>query len=197
MAVAARGVTLAKSGLALVTGFDAVVPVGGVLIVRSNDRAAGAALVAAICGRYPVASGDLKTVGLVLPTRAGAVRRRSALVQLRPSPAPVEELRSALGADIELVGLCDVDSLGENGERAAIAELLNRARLARLPEPDGGHDGDRDALPSAITIVASCAPGADVSDVVGFGRMVVGTYDVAIDERVPSPSAEALAAEVG
>jgi RND superfamily putative drug exporter len=197
MAVAARGVTLTKSGLELVTGFDAMVPVGGVLIVRANDRAASAALVAAICGRYPVASGDLKTAGLVLPTRAGAVRRRSALVQLRPSPAPVEELRSALGADIELVGLCDVDSLGENGERAAIAELLNRTRLARLPESDRGHDGDRDALPSAITIVASCAPGADVSDVVGVDRMVVGTYDVAIDERVPPPSAEALAAEVG
>src|SRR6185437_78812 len=92
LAIAADGVTLTRSGLELVTGFDAGVPSGGVLLVRSTDRAATAALVAAICGRYPVASGRLKVAGLVLPTRAGAVRRRSGLVQLRPSPAPVDEV---------------------------------------------------------------------------------------------------------
>ncbi|GAB3795462.1 hypothetical protein GCM10028798_04230 [Humibacter antri] len=173
-AVAAEGVSLTKSGLELVSGFDAMVPAGSVLIVRSSDRLAAAALVAALCGRYPVASGKLKVAGLVLPTRAGAVRKRSTLVQVRPSPAPVEEVRRALDADAEILGLCDLDSLGERGERAAIAELLTRARSARLPVTDA-RAIHADAV--AITIVASCAPDANIAEILGAASTGAGLFD--------------------
>jgi RND superfamily putative drug exporter len=160
-AIAAESVTLTKSGLELVGGLDARVPRGGVLIVRSRDRMAAAAVVAAICGRFPVASGRLKVAGFVLPTRAGAVRKRSGLVQLRPSPAPVEEVRQVLGGGVQVIGLCDLDSLGEERERQAIAQLLAEATTAR--STDGSAT---DAASSAVTVVASCAPDADVSDIV-------------------------------
>lgn len=177
-AIAAQDVTLTRSGLELVSNFAAMVPAGRVLLVRSGDRAAGAALVAAICGRYPVASGMLKVAGLVLPTRAGAVRKRSAVVELRSSRAPGDELRLAIGVDTELIGLCDLDSVGEADERRAIADALNMARAASLPIAAGGVASDR---PAGITVVASCPPDADVSDIVG-----ADVYEVTIGEHAPA-----------
>jgi RND superfamily putative drug exporter len=188
LAIAADGVTLTRSGLELVTGFDAGVPSGGVLLVRSTDRAATAALVAAICGRYPVASGRLKVAGLVLPTRAGAVRRRSGLVQLRPSPAPVDEVHRILGTGALVIGLCDLDSLGEERERAAIAELLSAATAG-----GAGGAGATDARSSAVTIVASCAPDSDVSGIVGTAPC----FEVTIGGPAPLAQPPAEEAEVG
>ncbi|QDZ15383.1 hypothetical protein [Humibacter ginsenosidimutans] len=177
MAIAADDVSVARSGLDLVTGFAALVPNGGVLVVRSDDAAAGAALVAAICGRYPVASGTLKVAGLVLPTRAAAVRARSALVPLRASRSPADDVRRALAPGVELLGLCDLDAVGEARERSGLARALGRARNG-IP-----HGRGKDAPPTPVTIVASCSPSADVSDLVGDADVV----EVTIDAPVAAP----------
>jgi hypothetical protein len=71
-----------------------------------------------------------------------------------------------LGGGVQMIGLCDLDSLGEERERQAIAQLLAEAMRAR---PTNG--SATDATSSAITVVASCAPDADVSDIVGSARL--------------------------
>jgi hypothetical protein len=73
----------------------------------------------------------------------------------------VEEVRQVLGGGVQVIGLCDLDSLGEERERQAIAQLLAEATTAR--STDGSAT---DAASSAVTVVASCAPDADVSYIV-------------------------------
>ncbi|GAB3394583.1 MMPL family transporter [Humibacter soli] len=153
LAVAAEDVTIEKSGLELVSGFTARVPYGGVLVVRSDDRVAGAALVAALCGRAPVTSGRLRVDGRVLPSRSGAVRSHSGVVTLRGASDPLGAVRLVLGDDVTLIGLCDVEGIVDARDRAAVADVLRRARAA-----SGGR----------LTVVASCSPDADVDDVVGL-----------------------------
>ncbi|MGA0567646.1 MMPL family transporter [Rathayibacter sp. KR2-224] len=187
MAIAAEGVTLTRGGLDLVEGVDVLVPRGGVLLVRSSDREASAAFVAAVCGRYPLASGTLKVAGLVLPTRTAAVRRLSCLIRTGGSDSPARDVRRALASGVEVIGLCDLDTLGDAHERAAVADELTAGR-----EAAGGLGSGTDVRGRTVTLVASCAPDADVWDIVGPAE----TYEVAVGGQVLAPAIEPIAAGV-
>ncbi|WP_243061887.1 MMPL family transporter [Humibacter sp. RRB41] len=161
LAIAASDVSIQRSGLDVVTGFSARVPYGDVLVVRSDDRMAGAALVAAICGRRPAASGRLKVDGYVLPSRSGAVRGRSGVVPLRGALRPVDRARIVLRSGVALIGLCDIDAVAGGRDRAALAALLQDARAAGA---------------GSLTVVASCAADSPVTDVLG----TEGVHEVTI-----------------
>ncbi|ACZ32218.1 MMPL domain protein [Xylanimonas cellulosilytica DSM 15894] len=67
------------------------VPDGGALVVRADDVATADALLLALAGRLHLDAGAVKVAGYVLPERAGAVRRRVAVVDAAPAgrtPAP-------------------------------------------------------------------------------------------------------------
>ncbi|NNC12442.1 MMPL family transporter [Planctomonas sp. JC2975] len=181
-AIAAENVAVARSGREIASGLDVLVPYGDVLLVRADDDLAGAIVVAAICGRGDVASGRLKVAGFVLPTRAGAVRARSAIVPLRGSSAPADEVDLALRDGIAVLGLCDPDSVGDERDRNAIAEVLERERAERL----------RSGAPP-LTVVASVGVDADVAELMGQS---VTTHSAMVEATAPASTDERMASEV-
>ncbi|WP_314146672.1 MMPL family transporter, partial [uncultured Leifsonia sp.] len=110
---------------------------GEALVVHGPDRTAALALLMAVTGRTKPASGTMKVAGFVLPTRAAAVRSRTAVVRLDAAETPVEDVRRALAARPQLLALDAVDAVTDPVERrrirAELAAALTAARSADRP----------------------------------------------------------------
>src|SRR5690606_2689179 len=118
------------------------VPGGGALAVHGTSPAAVSGVVLALGGRLKPAGGALKVTGLVLPERAGSVRRRVALVDLAAdvaalpgdAPAPAaHRVPAAAAVDAvlrespRLLVVVGTDAVTAPAERGALAASLARA----------------------------------------------------------------------
>ena len=95
---------------------------GQVLLVEGGE-AARSALLWVLSGRAKPAGGKLKSVGSVLPQQAGAVRRRSRLIDLAHDADQATSIGSVGDAQLTLVD--HADQVATGGATAALAELIN------------------------------------------------------------------------
>ncbi|AYG03975.1 MMPL family transporter [Gryllotalpicola protaetiae] len=135
LALAADGVGLGSPRGPVFEDFSARVPRGAASVITAPDPTAVRAIMLAVSGRARPDSGTLKVLGHVLPERAGAVRRRSAYVELE-TDASAGTLVDVLRPGLELVALDGVDRITDP---AAIAAL--RQTIADLVSGGDGSDG--------------------------------------------------------
>ncbi|SEB80510.1 putative drug exporter of the RND superfamily [Paramicrobacterium humi] len=93
-------------------------------LVADSARAVTAALMA-LTGRVPQATGTIKVLGLVLPSRGPAVRRRTGYVSLAASVNPVDDVRAALAERPQLLAIDGVDHVANPADRAGLGTLLD------------------------------------------------------------------------
>ena len=136
-------------------GFSAMVPSGGVLLIRGESGSGRTPLLYGLSGRTRVTSGRLKVAGYVLPIRAATVRSLSAVVRLARSADPVEDVRDALAAGPRILLIDDLDLVPDRDRRRRIAAALADARDA----------GDTAGATASLTLVISCRPDAVLDDV--------------------------------
>ena len=91
-ALEARGLELTAGGRTVFSGVDLEAPVGSMVVVRGRAGAGKTSLLLALAGRMKPSAGGLRVLGEELPSRAGAVRRKVALAEVRG----VNELDDAL-----------------------------------------------------------------------------------------------------
>ncbi|MFC7404774.1 MMPL family transporter [Georgenia alba] len=125
-AAVAHGLQVRRSdGGTLLAPVDVRVPDGGALAVHARSASTVSAFLLTIAGRLRPDAGAVKVTGLVLPERAGAVRRRVAFVDAEvPGPAVAVESALAERPRMLVVDHADVDP----EDRPALAEALSRAR---------------------------------------------------------------------
>jgi len=99
---------------------------GGALVVRSGSARELTAFLLAVSGRLTPDAGAVKVAGLVLPERAGAVRRRVALVSETADPVAAVEAALAARPRMLVVGHATIEP--ELNDR--LAETFARARRA-------------------------------------------------------------------
>ncbi|WP_312028635.1 MMPL family transporter [Cellulosimicrobium composti] len=141
-AVVAHGLVVAGAHGPLAEPVTVRVPDGGALVVHGTSPAAVSGVVLALGGRLKPAGGALKVTGLVLPERAGSVRRRVALVDLAAdvaalpgdAPAPAAHRVPAAAAVVavlrespRLLVVVGTDAVTAPAERGALAASLARA----------------------------------------------------------------------
>ncbi|WP_432488003.1 ABC transporter ATP-binding protein [Kineococcus sp. SYSU DK018] len=83
LAVRARDLSLRSGGRDVFTGVDVDLPVGSMLVVRGRTGSGKTSLLLTLAGRMRPTRGSLRVLGHDLPARAGAVRRRVALGEVR------------------------------------------------------------------------------------------------------------------
>lgn len=150
VAVAAEGLRIA--GESAPAGVDVMLAEGDLLLVRGGTAAARSAVLLALGGRLPIEAGRVKVAGLVLPTRAGTVRRRTAYLHAGRSDDVVADLRRALsGASVVMVDAID-----------AVADPVRRANVRHLMTDATGADAKRRGAP--LTLVLACRADARVDD---------------------------------
>ena len=99
-----------------------------VLVVEGPPESGKSALLLTLAGRMRLLGGQLKTAGLVLPEQAGAVRRRTGMIDARTLAEP-SAMRAAVrgveraGARVILVDHADLVTGVE--DRAALASLVD------------------------------------------------------------------------
>ncbi|MEZ0449080.1 MMPL family transporter [Cellulomonas sp. ICMP 17802] len=155
----------AEAARAGATTVDAMVASGDVLLVRGGTPVARRTVLLALGGRLPVTGGRVKVAGLVLPPRAGSVRRCTSYVDLGRSTAPLPDLRAALRRPAVVVMVEGIDTVTDPDARATVAGALAEAVTER-----------------GLTLVLACRPDAVVDDVLPPGSVVrsVGLDPVAV-----------------
>ncbi len=152
---------------------DLSVAPGELLLVRGGTASARSAVLLALGGRSPVLGGRVKVDGLVLPTRAGAVRRRTAYVHADRTEDVVGDLRNALvGASVVMVDAID-----------AVTDPVLRARVRHLMTDAATADRRRDGAP--LTFVVACRPDARLDDLLP-PRAIVRTVTLASSAAGPT-----------
>ncbi|MFE6256523.1 MMPL family transporter [Agromyces sp. NPDC057865] len=152
---------------------DLAVAPGELLLVRGGTASARSAVLLALGGRSPVLGGRVKVDGLVLPTRAGAVRRRTAYVHAGRTEDVVGDLRNALvGASVVMVDAID-----------AVTDPVLRARVRHLMTDAAIADRRRDGAP--LTFVVACRPDARLDDLLP-SRAIVRTVTLASSTAGPT-----------
>lgn len=131
-------------------GFTIQLPAAGLLVVRGETRTGRTSILLALAGRMRVTSGRAKVAGYLLPTRAAAVRSRSAYVDLGRSRNPVEDVMDALAVSPTILMLDDIDRVPDHDDRRRIRMALDKARSAS---------------DSPLSLVVSCAPNAAPDDI--------------------------------
>jgi RND superfamily putative drug exporter len=123
--VRAHGVRLLdERGTPVLDGVECVVRPGSLLLVRTDDRVARRALMAAFAGRLPITDGRLVVLDRVLPEEAAAVRRRVHLFETFPRIERLSRLGRRHTTEPELVVVDDVDVFASEDELARRWELL-------------------------------------------------------------------------
>jgi RND superfamily putative drug exporter len=153
LAIAADSVTVANRRRVLVQRFDAMVPEGGVLVVRGPPESGKTAALLALAGRLPISGGRLKVTGLLLPVRAATVRSRVGVARLARASDPVAVVEDALSSRATVVVIDDIDAVTVTHLRARIGREL--------------FDAQAEAIVSGrpLTIVVSCAVDAALDDI--------------------------------
>ncbi|HLN76999.1 MAG TPA: MMPL family transporter [Nocardioidaceae bacterium] len=123
--VRAHGVRLLdERGTPVLAGVDCVARPGSLLLVRTDDRVARRALMAAVAGRLPITDGRLVVLDRVLPEEAAAVRRRVHLFEAFPRIERLSRFGRRHMTEPELVVVDDVDVFVSEDELARRWELL-------------------------------------------------------------------------
>ena len=123
--VRADGVWLLdEHGSPVLAEVEAVVRPGELLLVRTDDRVARRALMAALAGRLEVTRGRLVVLDRVLPDEAGAVRRRVHLFEAFPQVERLAGIGRRRTTEQELVVVDDVDVFTSDDELARRWDLL-------------------------------------------------------------------------
>lgn len=104
------------------------VPGGGVLAVQGASPQVVSAFLLTAAGRLAPAAGTVKVDGLVLPVRAGAVRRRVAYVDV--GAEGLAALDEALAERPRILALDGMGALSGPGDRAAVRDRLAGAHAA-------------------------------------------------------------------
>jgi RND superfamily putative drug exporter len=134
---AADGLTVTAKKRRLVSEVSFRIADGDVLVVHGDDRTAAAALLMAVTGRTKPDAGTIKVAGFVLPTRAAAVRSRTAVVRFGGTETPVDDVRRALRGNPQLLALDSVDTVTDPVERRRIryelADAVSRAHIEERP----------------------------------------------------------------
>ncbi|WP_265520139.1 MMPL family transporter [Oerskovia flava] len=147
------------------------VPDGGVLLVHGPAPAAVSGLLLALAGRLRPAAGAVKVTGLVLPERAGAVRRRVAVVDLADGlPGAVDH---ALAEGPRVLVLDRTDAVVGQVDRRDLASAVDRARAAGVTVVLGAVG----AVPFDLA-----PPGAQVLDLAAAER--AGRTDTADGQQI-------------
>ena len=144
-AVVAHGLVVAGARGPLADPVTVRVPDGGALVVHGTSPAAVSGVALAFAGRLEPAAGALKVTGLVVPERAGSVRRRVGVVDLAAdvaalpgdAPAPAahrthaaETVAAALAERPRVLVVVGTDAVAEPAARAALAQELARGHAA-------------------------------------------------------------------
>ena len=148
---------------------------GEVLVVRGGTATARSAVLLALGGRSPVRGGLVKVDGLVLPTRAASVRRRTAYVHAGRADDVVGGLLDALdGASIVMVDALD-----------AVTDPVLRARVRHLMTDAATADRRRGGAP--VTFVVACRADARLDDLLP-ARATVRTATLVPAPTGPTPA---------
>jgi len=140
---------------------EARVPAGGVLLVEGGSGAERTAVLLALAGRSPLATGRAKVAGLVLPVRAATVRRRAGYVALAGAEDPAGRVHDATAiTGTAVLALDGADAVRDAGLRAELLDVLDRARAAVEPGA------------AALTLVCASERAFDVEGLVPDGAEV-------------------------
>ncbi|GAA4416072.1 MMPL family transporter [Georgenia halophila] len=119
---------------------------GGALLVRADSASSVSAFLLTVSGRLSPDAGAVKVAGLVLPQRAGAVRRRVAFVYATTEPVAAIDAARAGRPRLLVVDRAEV----EPAVRGEVAEALGRARAEGIAVVVGAAGGPpRELLPDA------------------------------------------------
>ncbi|WP_166980148.1 MMPL family transporter [Paramicrobacterium fandaimingii] len=146
LAVAADDLSLTVKGEEVLAPTSMRIAPGSVHAVRGDSARAVTAALLAITGRLPGAVGTLKVNGLVIPSRASAVRRTAGYVTLASSTQPIADVRAALAEQPRLLAIDGVDHVTEPAQRERLIAEIAKARSHR----------------TAPTIVLGCGAASDV-----------------------------------
>ncbi|WP_139230887.1 MMPL family transporter [Microbacterium sp. cf046] len=135
---------------------DAMVPIGGVLLIHGGDAEDRTALLLALGGRTPATAVRLKVAGLVLPVRASSLRSRTSYVVLEDRSEAIRALDDGLRLRPAVLMLDAADDIADPATRAEVRAALTSAR-----------EGDR-----RLAIVMASRDDDDVSDIVPHGAPV-------------------------
>ncbi|KQW06557.1 transporter [Leifsonia sp. Root4] len=151
LAIAAAGMRVAGQP-AGEPAFDALLAPGEALVLLGGSLDERSAILLALGGRMAVSAGRVKVQGLVLPTRAAAVRARTASLLLDASLRGVSAVHDALRRRPDIVLIDAADSFVDPELRAGIRRALGESLKG---------SGRRATAP--LTIVLACQSG-DVAD---------------------------------
>ncbi|MGO1971402.1 MAG: efflux RND transporter permease subunit [Propionibacteriaceae bacterium] len=98
---------------------------GQVLLVE-GDEAGRTALLFALTGRLRTTEGTAKVAGLLLPDQAGALRRRTSVIDATRTRSLRKDLAKAQAAQSAVVVVNQADRITEHDSRAALASLIEQ-----------------------------------------------------------------------
>ncbi|HSJ21481.1 MAG TPA: MMPL family transporter [Nocardioidaceae bacterium] len=159
--VRAEGVGIRdEDGAPVVTGADALLRPGELLLVRTDDRVARRALLAAFAGRLEAGEGRLVVLDRVLPDEAVAVRAKAHLFARFPRVEALSRIGRRRTSEPELVLVDDVDVFASDDELARRWELLAALTARGVAVVAGASRGPRDAGDLEWTTLTLPAEGA-------------------------------------
>ncbi|QLL07533.1 MMPL family transporter [Mycobacterium vicinigordonae] len=145
---------------------------GHILVITGAGPAGKTALLYTLAARVGRIDGDLKVLGYVVPQHLRTVRRHVAVIDCRTTTDPDTDVNAALGADIALILLDDVDLI----LRPATREHLRAALAARTT-----------ASGQPATFVLTCQDPARIADLLPADTGVTDTLDLTL-ATVGAPS---------
>ena len=133
-AIAAEGLTLTRDSNSsptanLFTNVEFELPVGGTLIVEGQNALNVTALLLTLSARLDPDEGKLKVMGLVLPVRSGAVRKKVGLIDAGAvaSGDLTRVLRTALREHPDVIVIDGIDTVVAPEAREAVRHALDAA----------------------------------------------------------------------
>lgn len=110
-------------------GISLTIPHGQNTTLSAHTPEQLTTLLRTLSGRIPPGEGRLKTLGYVLPSRAGSLRRKATYVNV--ATHGVEALETVVAEHPELIFLDGVDDLGE-GDGRRVRELIERVHTTTV-----------------------------------------------------------------
>jgi RND superfamily putative drug exporter len=133
-AISAEGLALYRDGdktseADLFHDVDITLPVGETLILQGRHALTVTALLLALSGRLDTDAGKLKVMGLVLPVRASAVRKRVGVIDASAlaSGDVSRAVKAALRENPDILMIDGIDNVVDLESRAAIGRVLASA----------------------------------------------------------------------
>ncbi|GAB2525152.1 MMPL family transporter [Paramicrobacterium agarici] len=134
LAVAADDLAVTVKGEEILRPTSVRIAPGTVHAVRADSARAVTAALLAMTGRLPGATGTLKVNGLVLPSRASAVRRSAGYLSLSTAEQPLTAVQNALAENPRLLAIDGIAHVTEPAQRdRLVAEIAQARSVADAP----------------------------------------------------------------